>query len=78
MDGYKGRVAGYEVLKVNQALMDAMARGGDTTELWSIAIRSGTTTVGYNLLQKVSEGETSLAELRRVAGLDDIPQQPTG
>ncbi len=74
INGYKGRVAGYEVLNVNQVLMDAMARGRDTSELWSIAISSGTTTVGYNLLQKVSEGETSLAELRRVAGLDDIPQ----
>ncbi|MFT5211763.1 MAG: type IV pilus assembly protein PilB [Flavobacterium sp.] len=66
INGYKGRVGAYEVLEVGEQRLDALAQNAELDKLWSIAIDNGTETIGYNLLMKAANGETSLNEVRRV------------
>ncbi len=68
--GYKGRVALYEVMVMNDALKDLILQGASTTELKEEAIRTGMNTLRRSGLNKVNEGMTTLDEVVRVTAND--------
>ena len=64
--GYKGRIGVYEVLRMNEELATAIAKGATTDRIRKLAIGSGMQTLlGYGL-DLVREGYTTLAEVERV------------
>ena len=64
--GYKGRIGVYEVLRMNEELAAAIARGTTTDRIRKMATASGMKTLlGYGL-DLVREGYTTLAEVERV------------
>jgi len=68
--GYKGRIALYEVMAVNDPLKDLILQGSSTAELKSEAIRLGMVTLRRSGLNKVAEGMTTLEEILRVTASD--------
>ena len=68
--GYKGRVALYEVMVMNDGLKDLILQGASTAELKSEAIRLGMATLRRSGLNKVNEGVTTLEEVLRVTAAD--------
>ncbi len=71
--GYKGRVAAFEVLRVNDELSAAIAKRQSTDVLRRMALGSGMKTLlGYGL-ELVREGHTTLAEVERILLTDSRP-----
>jgi len=68
--GYKGRVALYEVMVMNDGLKDLILQGASTAELKSEAIRMGMATLRRSGLNKVAEGVTTVEEVLRVTASD--------
>jgi len=68
--GYKGRVALYEVMVLNDALKDLILQGASTSELKQEAIRTGMATLRRAGLNKINEGMTTLDEVVRVTAGD--------
>ncbi len=68
--GYKGRVALYEVMVMNDGLKDLVLQGASTSELKSEAIRLGMATLRRSGLNKVGEGVTTVEEVLRVTASD--------
>ena len=68
--GYKGRVALYEVMVMNDGLKDLVLQGASTAELKSEAIRLGMATLRRSGLNKVGEGVTTVEEVLRVTAAD--------
>jgi excisionase family DNA binding protein len=66
--GYRGRVAIYEALSVNEALADAIVRRAPTGELCQIALQSGMTSLFADGVRKAVAGVTTLDEVMRVTG----------
>ncbi|GBE15308.1 MAG TPA: type IV-A pilus assembly ATPase PilB [Proteobacteria bacterium] len=64
--GYKGRVALYEVMTVDDEIKDVILRGGTTFEIKDAAIRSGMLTLRKSGLTKIKEGVTTIEEVLRV------------
>jgi len=64
--GYSGRVAVYELMKMNDDLRSALSRGEDASTLRRIAVKSGMKTVRYDALTKVHQGMTSAQEVINV------------
>ncbi len=64
--GYSGRVAVYELMKMNDELRGALARGEDASALRRIAVKSGMKTLRYDALTKVHQGSTSAQEVINV------------
>jgi len=64
--GYSGRVAVYELMKMNNELRTALAQGANAAELRQIAIKSGMKTLRYDALTKVHQGITSAQEVLNV------------
>jgi len=60
--GYSGRVAVYELMKMNDELRRALSRGEDASALRRIAVKSGMKTLRYDALTKVHQGITSVHE----------------
>ena len=68
--GYKGRVGVYEVLRMNEALAPAVAKGATTDMLRQLALEGGMKTLlGYSL-DLVREGHTTLEEVGRMVLTD--------
>lgn len=72
--GYRGRVGVYEVLRMNEELATAVARGATTDVIRRLALESDMTTLlGYSL-ELVRRGQTTLEEVGRMiltdAGLE--------
>ena len=68
--GYKGRVGVYEVLRMNEALATAVAKGATTDMLRQLALEGGMKTLlGYSL-DLVREGHTTLEEVGRMVLTD--------
>jgi type IV pilus assembly protein PilB len=66
--GYKGRIALYEVMRMNPELQ-AMALERRTAEAFrELAVRGGMTRLRDDGLEKVRQGLTSIAEITRVIG----------
>jgi type IV pilus assembly protein PilB len=68
--GYRGRVALYEVMVLNDPLKDLVLQGASTAELKTEAIRLGMATLRRSGLNKVLEGMTTLEEILRVTASD--------
>jgi type IV pilus assembly protein PilB len=69
-NGYKGRVALYEVMKINDALKEAILRRAPATELKRVAIDNGFQTLRMSGLKKVKEGMTTIEEVFRCTVAD--------
>jgi len=64
--GYKGRLALYEVMMVNEEIKKMILDGASTIELREAAHKNGMLTLRESGLQKLREGITSLEEVMRV------------
>lgn len=63
--GYKGRTAVYEVLQINNGLVDLITHGTTASAIRTKAIQNGMLTLRQAALQKAVRGETSLEEVLR-------------
>ncbi len=70
--GYRGRSAIHELLVLDKALQDALHDGCDAMELHSLARQKGMSTLYQDGLRKVTAGITSLEEVMRVSGDQQI------
>ena len=68
--GFKGRIALYEVMVLNDPLKDLVLQGASTAELKAEAIRLGMSTLRRSGFNKIREGMTSLDEILRVTAAD--------
>ena len=68
--GFKGRVALYEVMVLGDELKEFVLNGASATELKREAIRLGMVTLRRSVLNKLSEGITTLGEVFRVSTAD--------
>jgi type IV pilus assembly protein PilB len=63
--GYKGRVALYEVLEIEDEMREMILSGGSSFELRQKAIQNGMMTLRMSGLQKIRDGMTSMDEVVR-------------
>ena len=68
--GYKGRIALYEVMILNDELKTAVIDGANTMELKAMAIKNGMKSLRQSGLSKLVEGTTSFNEVLRVSAKD--------
>ncbi len=68
--GYKGRIAVFEVAKMDEPLREAVNNGAPLRELFSIARRQGFLTLFEDGLLKARAGQTTLSEIYRVCGAE--------
>jgi type IV pilus assembly protein PilB len=68
--GYKGRVALYEVMKLNDELKELILNGASTAELKREAMRHGMKTLRQSGLSKLKEGTTTIEEVLRSSAAD--------
>jgi type IV pilus assembly protein PilB len=69
--GYKGRLAIYEVMVMNDGLKEAIIRGMSGTDLKREAVKSGMSTLRMSAIKKVREGLTTVEETVRVTDSDE-------
>ncbi len=69
--GYKGRLAIMEILKINSDIDDLIARRATARELRNAALASGFRPLVEDAVRRVLEGATSLDEISRVVDLTD-------
>ena len=69
--GYKGRLAIMEILKINGDLDDLIARRATAREIRSAALASGFRPIVVDAVRRVLEGITTLDEISRVVDLTD-------
>jgi general secretion pathway protein E/type IV pilus assembly protein PilB len=69
--GYRGRLAIMEILRMNGDLDDLVARRGTAREIRRTAAQSGFAPLADDGMRRVLDGSTSLEELARVADLTD-------
>ena len=63
--GYKGRVALYEVLEIEDEMREMILSGASAFELRQKAIQNGMMTLRGSGLQKIRDGLTSIEEVAR-------------
>lgn len=68
--GYKGRIALYEVMAMNDVLKETVLNGASSAELKAEAIRQGMKTLRQSAITKLIEGVTTVAEVTRVSAAD--------
>jgi type IV pilus assembly protein PilB len=68
--GYKGRVALYEVMRMNDELRELVLNGASTTELKRAAMRHGMKSLRQAGITKLKEGITTLEEVVRCSAAD--------
>ncbi|MCK5539976.1 MAG: type IV-A pilus assembly ATPase PilB [Deltaproteobacteria bacterium] len=68
--GYKGRIALYEVMTLDEELKTAIINGANTMELKAMAIKNGMKSLRQSGLSKLTEGTTSFQEVIRVTARD--------
>jgi type IV pilus assembly protein PilB len=66
--GYRGRVAAFEIMEMNDDLRALVLRHASTGELRAAALESGMRSLKDDALDKVAAGTTSLAEVARAVG----------
>lgn len=64
--GYLGRIAAYEMLRVDSRLRELIRRRAPSEEIFRAARKSGMRTMMEAALQKALRGETTLSEMGRV------------
>ncbi len=70
--GYKGRIAVYEVMQMNETLREFVLNGASSAEIKREAIRGGMATLRRSALNKLLEGTTTVAEVYRVSSADNL------
>ncbi len=70
-DGFHGRIAIQEVLRINQKIRDALSNNVSKEELRHLVYSSDVTTLLQDGLEKVIAGETTLSEILKLVELDD-------
>ena len=68
--GYKGRVALYEVMRLNDAMKEMILQGASTAELKIVAIKNGMSTLRMSGNLKIMQGMTTPEEIMRVTMAD--------
>lgn len=68
--GYKGRVALYEVMRMNDELKELVLNGASTIELKREAMRHGMRTLRQAGILKIKEGTTTIEEVLRASAAD--------
>lgn len=66
-EGYRGRMALYEMLWINQAIRKRIATEANCDEIAALAFQHGMKSLYQSGLEKVKSGLTTLGELKRVA-----------
>jgi type IV pilus assembly protein PilB len=69
-NGYRGRLALYEVMPLFEELKELVLQGSSTAELKAEAIRLGMRTLRMSGIQKIKEGMTTIEEVCRVTAAD--------
>ncbi len=69
--GYRGRLAIMELLRINGEMDELIARRSTAREMRQLADRQGFTTLADDGLRRVLDGSTSLEEVGRVVDLTD-------
>jgi type IV pilus assembly protein PilB len=69
--GYKGRLAIYEVMVMNDDIKEAILRGMSGIDLKREAVKSGMSTLRMSAIKKVREGMTTVEETVRVTDSDE-------
>lgn len=71
-DGYKGRIAIHEVLRINQQIRDALSNNRSKEEIRELVYGSGNViTMLQDGLEKVVEGYTTFEEILKLIELED-------
>ncbi|MFH1315420.1 MAG: ATPase, T2SS/T4P/T4SS family [Candidatus Uhrbacteria bacterium] len=65
--GYKGRVAIYEFIEIDDRLEDLILQNPSSQEIWRLARQQGSATLFEDGIQKIINGLTTIEELQRVA-----------
>lgn len=68
--GYKGRMGLYEVFAVNEDIQNLILKRATSAEIQKAAVASGMVTMRQDGYLKALAGETTLAEVNRVAGTE--------
>jgi type IV pilus assembly protein PilB len=68
--GFKGRIAVYEVMAMNEQLRELVLQGVSAIELKTEAIRHGMRTLRMSGITKVCEGTSSCEEVARITAAD--------
>ena len=71
-NGYRGRVALYEVMPFSDRLKELVLQGASTAELKVEMIRDGVDTLRMAGIKKVLEGMTTIDEILRVTAADNV------
>ncbi len=69
--GYKGRIAFYEVMTMNDTIKEAILNGASSMELKELAIQLGMSTMRRSANRRLLEGITTIAEVLRNTAPDD-------
>jgi general secretion pathway protein E/type IV pilus assembly protein PilB len=69
--GYRGRIAIMELLRIDAGIDELIARRATTHEIRALAMQRGFTTLADDGMLRVLNGATSLEELARVVDLTD-------
>ena len=64
--GYKGRVAIYELMEINDALKRSIMQGEDSTVIKDLALKNGMKTLRHSAILKMCAGLTTLDEVLSV------------
>ena len=70
-DGFHGRIAIQEVLRINQKIRDALSDNVSKEELRKLVYSSDVTTLLQDGLEKVANGDTTFGEILKLIELDD-------
>ena len=70
--GYLGRVAIFEVVKMDGPMTEAILRGASLTQLVDVAREQGFITLFEDGMLKARQGVTSMSEVFRVCG-EEVP-----
>ena len=70
-DGFHGRIAIQEVLRINQRIRDALSDNVSKEELRKLVYSSDVTTLLQDGLEKVVNGDTTFGEILKLIELDD-------
>ncbi len=70
--GYKGRCGLYELLTVNDDIRDLVSSNASTDELRNIARTHGMTTLRESGLKLIFDGVTTIDEIVRETGMEDV------
>jgi len=65
--GYKGRIAVYEILKVNREIRELISKNANSDAIKDMAIKHGMKTLRMNSARLVKSGTTTIEEMMRIA-----------